>query len=215
MNVLSIRRLVKTLTAVFLMTTALGSPAATWVVDSTSASPGLSSCTAAANDCSFPGAVSRLGSTGDSITFTVASSDATEVFIAKDVVIEAAGARLLRLVISTSVGWATVTVRNAVWQYINSGSPFGGAMYIAPSQIVTIEDSQFLFNRTGNTGKGGAIHNFGILTVRRSRFEGNHSPQGAGAIYHGVSPSPNPSSLTVLDSVFRANGVLDPTGPSR
>jgi trimeric autotransporter adhesin len=182
--------------------------ATTWTVDSTSADPGVNACTAAAGDCSFPGAVSRLASVGDSIVFTVTSSLATEVAIAKDVTIDAAGASLPKLRISTSVGWATVTVRNARWQNLNSTVFSGGALSIARQQIVTIEDSEFLYNRS--VDKGGAIYNEGTLVVTRSRFEGNYSINGAGAIH-----STNFGSLTVLDSTFRANGVLNPAGPGR
>ena len=188
--------------------------AATWTVDSTSADAALSACSAAAGDCSFPGAVSRLAATGDTIVFTVASTLATEIAIAKDVTIEAAGASLPRTRVSTSVGWATVTFRNARWQNINSGWDFGGALSIAPRQIVTIEDSQFLFNRTGNTGRGGAILNEGNLNVVRTRFEGNYSPSGAGAIHSTNTPPAPASTLNVTDSVFIGNGVLNPTSPS-
>lgn len=189
--------------------------ATTWTVDSTSADPALNACSAAAADCSFPGAVSRLATYGDTIAFTVASTLATEVALARSVTIEAAGASLPRLRINTSVGWAEVLIRNAVWQNINSGSDFGGAMYIGPLQEVTIEDSQFLYNRSGNTGRGGAIYNEGRLVVTRTRFEGNYSPLSAGGIHTAPGPVPYPSSLLVVDSVFRANGVLDPNGPNR
>lgn len=181
--------------------------ATTWTVDSTSADPALNACSAAAGDCSFPGAVSRLAFTGDSIVFTVASSMATQVAIAKDVVIDAAGASLPKLRISTSVGWATVTVRNARWQNLNETQSAGGALSIARNQIVTIEDSEFLNNRS--FGRGGAIYNDGTLVVSRSRFTGNFAGVGAGAIH-----STNVGSLTVLDSTFRANSVIDPYGPN-
>ena len=202
--------------AAFAACLALSTPtiAATWTVDSTSADPALSACTSAPSDCSFPGAVNRLAPSGDTIVFTVTSSLATDVAIAKDVIIEAAGASLPRIRVSTSVGWATVVFRNARWQNINSGWDFGGALSIAPRQIVTIEDSQFLFNRTGNTGYGGAILNEGNLTVVRTRFEGNYSPQGAGAIHSTQTPPAPASTLTVTDSVFVANGLLNPTGPT-
>lgn len=181
--------------------------ATTWIVDSISADPALNTCSAAASDCSFPGAVSRLAFTGDSIVFTVASSLATEVAISRDVVIDAVGASLPKLRISTSVGWATVTVRNARWQNLNSTFS-GGALSIARNQVVTLEDCEFLYNRSNNWG--GAIANEGTLTVTRSRFEGNYGRIGAGAIDSGEF-----STLTVVDSTFRANGVLNPAGPDR
>ena len=183
--------------------------AAVWTVDSTSADPALSACTSAPADCSFPGAVSRLNFVGDSIVFTVNESLASEVFIRRDLVIEAAGARLPRLVITTNgVGWATVTVRNARWENHDSAGASGGALRITRSQIVTIEDSVFQNNRTSN--QGGAIFNEGELVVRRTRFQGNFSLGGAAAIH-----STSLGSLLVTDSTFRANGVLDPTGPGR
>ncbi len=186
--------------------------ATTWTVDSTSADPALNACSAAPADCSFPGAVSRLAFTGDSIVFTVASTLASEVSIAKDVVIDAAGASLPRLVVSTAPGWATVTVRDAVWQNVQSGSDFGGALYIGARQVVSIEDSLFLNN--GSTGEGGAIYSQGHLTVTRSRFDGNYSPRGAGAIHSAPGPVQFPGSLLVSDSVFRSNGVQNPAGPA-
>lgn len=183
--------------------------AATWIVDSTSADPALNACTGAPADCSFPGAVGRAAFVGDSIVFTVSESLAAEVEIRKDLIIEAAGARLPRLVITTrGVGWATVTLRNARWENLNSGGNSGGAMNIDQNQIVTIEDSLFLNNRNNN--QGGAIFNRGELVVRRTRFEGNFS-LGGGAAIHSTSLG----TLTAIDSTFRGNGVLDPTGPGR
>jgi len=190
--------------------------AATWVVDSTSADAGLNACTDAPADCSFPGAISRLAFVGDSIVFTVDSTLATEVVLSRDVTIDAAGARLPRITVATSVGWATVLIRNARWENIASGWPMGGAMVIEPQQIVTIEDSEFRYNRAGTGGKGGAIYNRGHLTVRRTLFEGNYAPSGAGAIYAGAGPTAQVlSSMLIVDSVFRGNGVLDPNGPGR
>ena len=183
--------------------------AATWTVDSTSASATVNACTAAPNDCSFPGAVNRMASVGDSIVFTVASTLATEVEIGKDAIIDAAGARLPKLVITTrGVGWATVTVRNARFENLDAGIYPGGALQISRFQIVTIEDSVFLNNRS--SGQGGAIFNEGTLVVTRSRFDGNYSNTGAGGIH-----STQHGSLTVLDSSFRGNGVLNPAGPGR
>ncbi|MBL8246125.1 MAG: right-handed parallel beta-helix repeat-containing protein, partial [Rhodanobacteraceae bacterium] len=183
--------------------------AATWTVDSTSASATVNACAAAPNDCSFPGAVNRMASVGDSIVFTVASTLATEVEIGKDAIIDAAGARLPKLVITTrGVGWATVTVRNARFENLDAGIYPGGALQISRFQIVTIEDSVFLNNRS--SGQGGAIFNEGTLVVTRSRFDGNYSNTGAGGIH-----STQHGSLTVLDSSFRGNGVLNPAGPGR
>jgi hypothetical protein len=195
--------------ALLMISAVPGARAATWTVDSTSADPALDACTAAPADCSFPGAVNRLAFVGDSIVFTVAESLASEVEIRKDGVIDAAGARLPKLVITTrGVGWATVILRNARWHGLDSGPIPGGALQIDRNQIVTIEDSEFLNNRS--TAQGGAIFNRGTLLVARSRFEGNYSTGGAGAIH-----STNFGSLTVLDSSFRANGVLDSAGPGR
>lgn len=183
--------------------------AGTWTVDTTSADPFLRACSPAPGDCSFPGAVSTAATTGDSIVFAVNESLAGEVEIGKDLVIEAAGARLPRLVITTrGIGWATVTVRNARWENRDSGGDSGGALRIARNQIVTIEDSVFQNSRT--TNQGGAIFNEGELVVRRSLFEGNFS-LGGGAAIHSTSLG----TLTAIDSTFRRNGVLDPTGPGR
>ncbi len=90
-----------------------GLHATTWTVDSTSPNTDLNFCTAAPADCSFPGAVSRLAGAGDSIVFTVSTSLAEEVHITKDVSIDAAGASLPRVAVYTTVGWATVSIRNA------------------------------------------------------------------------------------------------------
>ncbi|MBP8296545.1 MAG: hypothetical protein KAX84_10595 [Burkholderiales bacterium] len=141
--------------------------------------------------------------------FTVASSLATEVEIGKNVTIDAAGARLPKLVITTrGVGWATVMVRNARFENLDAGIYPGGALQISRFQIVTIEDSVFLNNRS--SAQGGAIFNEGTLLVTRSRFDGNYSGTGAGGIH-----STQYGSLTVLDSTFRGNGVLNPAGPGR
>lgn len=197
--------------ALWLLCLICASPAhaATWTVDSTSADPALNACTPAPGDCSFPGAVSRINFVGDSIVFTVSESLASEVIIRRDLVLEAAGARLPRLVITTNgVGWATVTVRNARWENHNSGGESGAALRVARDQIVTIEDSVFLNNRSNN--QGGAIFNEGELVVSRTLFEGNFS-LGGGAAIHSTSLG----TLTALNSTFRNNGVLDPTGPGR
>ena len=201
------RRLTALRFGALLLAGSTGAHAATWVVDSTSADPALNACTAAAGDCSFPGAVSRLATTGDSIVFTVASSLATLVAISRDVVIDAAGASLPKLRISTTLGFATVTVRNARWQNLNDTANVGGALNIGRNQVVTIEDSEFLNNQSYL--RGGAIYNDGALVVSRSRFTGNFSGGGGSAIH-----STSFGRLTVLDSTFRANGTINANTPT-
>lgn len=192
------------------MALALASPtlsATTWTVDSTSASAALNACSAAPDDCSFPGAVSRLASAGDTIVFAVASSSASEVQIEKSVTIEANGARLPRVAISTSNPVIiNATIRDARWEDLSG--ILGSALYVQPQHSVTLEDVQFRRNTaSAATGGGGAIYNAGHLTIRRGVFEANRALQTAGgAILNvGGTPAVGTGSLTVLDSRFEAN----------
>lgn len=199
------------LSALMFMTFASGAHAATWTVDSTLADVALNACSPAPGDCSFPGAVSRnLG--GDTIVFAVAMSSASQVLISRGVIIDAAGARLPRLVIDGNA-IVEVEIRNAIFENLVSSAD-GGAIAIGPTHALAIQDSQFRFNRS--SGSGGAIHTRGReVTIARTLFEGNYAPSGAGAIHMGVGTPQFPSRLRVTDSVFRGNGVLDPTGPGR
>ena len=186
--------------------------AATWTVDSTSADPALNACTSAPTDCSFPGAVSRLAPSGDTIVFTVATSSAGQIQISRGVTIEAAGARLPRLVIDGNA-IVEVEIRNAIFENLVSGAD-GGAIAIGPTHALLIQDSQFRANRSG--GSGGAIHTRAReVTIARTLFEGNYAPSSAGGIHMGIGTPQFPSRLLIIDSVFRGNGVLDPTGPGR
>ncbi len=186
--------------------------AATWTVDSTSADPALNACTSAPADCSFPGAISRLAPAGDTIVFAVATTAVDSAGITRSVTIDAAGARLPRLVIDNNT-ILEVVIRNAIFENLFSGSD-GGAIAIGPGHALLIQDSQFRFNRSG--GSGGAIHTRAReVTIVRTLFEGNYGPSSAGGIHVGVGTPQFPSRLLITDSVFRGNGVLDPTGPGR
>lgn len=184
--------------------------AATFDVDSTSSSAALSACTAAPGDCSFPGALTRIATVGDTINFTVTSTLATEVQTGRSVTILANGATLPRILASSSLPTQmTMVIRNARFNNLDSGVYPGGALYIQANQTVIVEDSEFNFNRS--SAKGGAIFSNGPLTIRRCRFEGNYSNGGAGGIH--IEPLANAAvtaTLTVEDSSFIANGVLNP-----
>lgn len=189
---------------------ALSALAATYDVDSTSADPALSACTGAPDDCSFPGALTRIATVGDTINFTVSSSLATSVQTGRSVTILANGATLPRInAFSSLPTQMTMLIRNARFANLDSGLLGGGALYIQANQTVIVEDSEFSFNRSST--KGGAIYSNGPLTIRRCRFEGNYSNGGAGGIH--IEPIANSAitpTLTVIDSTFVANGVLNP-----
>lgn len=196
--------------AMALLVSASAGQAATYEVDSTSASASLSACTAAAGDCSFPGALTRIATVGDTISFSVTSTLATEVEIGRSLTILANGAALPRIRAASSLPTQmTLLVRNARFVNLDSADAPGGAMYIQGNQTVIVEDSEFSFNRS--SAPGGAIFSNGPLTLRRCRFEGNYSQRGAGGVH--IQPIANTAitpTLTVTDSSFVANGVLNP-----
>ena len=80
----------------------------------------------------------------------------------------------------------------------------GGAIYIESEQsVVTITDSQFSSNYSGTSSQtyGGAIFNYGNLTISGCEFASNFANSLGGAIYHEGFVS----TLTISDSVFQGN----------
>ena len=95
----------------------------------------------------------------------------------------------------------TITKSNFSMNIINGYDiACGGAIYVAEGAELALSDSSFFKNSTGTLGggaSGGAICNFGTLTILGSVFEGNHSVNG-GAIR-------NLGTLNVVNSTFSEN----------
>ena len=77
----------------------------------------------------------------------------------------------------------------------------GGAILIEPASSINISDSEFRDNSAAETG--GAIRNYGELSVSGSEFSGN-SAIGGGAIYNDSSSG---ASITIRGSVFSGNSA--------
>ncbi len=108
---------------------------------------------------------------------------------------------------------ASVTIRRST--FFNNGAVAGsaGAISIASSMIVVVEDSTFENNfangNGGGIGNGGAISvgNGGNLTIRRSTFSGNSAGDRGGAIAVFASNA----VLNIENSTF-ANNTAATTG---
>ncbi|MBE7508495.1 MAG: VCBS repeat-containing protein [Planctomycetia bacterium] len=75
---------------------------------------------------------------------------------------------------------STSTFTECSFQQNTAMGGSGGALQCTIESTTTLEDCQFLGNASG-PGDGGAVNSEGVVTIRRSRFHGNHA-QNAGAV---------------------------------
>ena len=91
-----------------------------------------------------------------------------------------------------------VTIVNCRFEGNNTTTAYGGALYNYDMGTMVVERSKF----TSNTAKrGGAIWNFGTLTVTDSEFENNSAEERGGGIYNNL----NADGLSIENSTFIGN----------
>ncbi|MGB5050545.1 MAG: choice-of-anchor Q domain-containing protein [Caldilineaceae bacterium] len=99
----------------------------------------------------------------------------------------------------------SVTIQNST--VVTNTAILGGAMYIAATGDVQIVDSRIMQNSVDGSvaaeTNGGAIFNFGKLTVRGSTFEANTALGYGGAIQ--ANPGSGETDTQVYTSTFAAN----------
>src|SRR5688500_547246 len=179
-------------------------------------------CTAAPNDCSLRGAIHGAAH-GDVINFdpslngqTIISGteSATWANISKNISIVGPGAHLLtisgnnvqqvfHLFSGASVSISGLTIANGKVDFD------GAALDADSSTVVSLSYMVFTDNFAAGVeldrGWGGAISNFGAMTINNCAFNGNRANRRGGAIYNG-------GVLTVDNSSFSGNNSVSGTG---
>jgi trimeric autotransporter adhesin len=84
---------------------------------------------------------------------------------------------------------------------ITGGANNGGAIYNKPDGFINVDDSSFTSNHAKSNG--GAIFNYGHLSVRGCVFSDNTASKDGGAIYNNMI-----NHLFVTDSTFNYNTAL-------
>lgn len=186
------------------------------VVDNTSDNGALSACTAAANDCSLRGAISRANavSTNDTINFDAGVFNVARTIIVSNgelavtnnggLTINGTGANLLNISggggssrvfnFSTTSG---VVLNNLT---VSGGNATDGGGILNNPTPLTINNCNISGNNS--TGFGGGIYNInGTLNINSSLISGNTAGGSGGGIANGG----NPSVLNVSNSTISGN----------
>jgi hypothetical protein len=185
-------------------------------VDNTSDNGALSACTAAANDCSLRGAISRANavSTNDTINFDAGVFAVSRTIIASNgelsvtnnggLTINGTGANLLNIsggggssrVFNFSTNSAVV-LNNLT---VSGGNASSGGGILANPTSVTINNCNISGNNA--TALGGGIYNVtGTMNINSSTISGNTAGGSGGGIANGG----NPSVLNISNSTISGN----------
>ncbi|MEZ5426428.1 MAG: choice-of-anchor Q domain-containing protein [Pyrinomonadaceae bacterium] len=186
------------------------------VVDNTTDNGALSACTAAANDCSLRGAISRANavSTNDTINFSASVFNVARTIIVSNgelavtnnggLIINGTGANLLN--ISGGGGSSRVFRFNTVSPVvinsltISGGNSMDGGGILDDSTYLTINNCNISGN--GASGFGGGIYNVnGRVDINSSTISGNTAGGSGGGIANGG----NPSVLNISNSTISGN----------
>jgi predicted outer membrane repeat protein len=100
-----------------------------------------------------------------------------------------------------------LTVKDCLFQN-NQATHTGGGLYNYFNGQVLVENSTFISNSSYD---GGAIRNWGIMTVNNSTFFDNQATGNGGGIFNSNPPTGN-SSLTINNSTFFKNTAPDSKG---
>lgn len=107
----------------------------------------------------------------------------------------------------------SVTIQGITLQggrvYSSGSSDFnsGGAIDVGFFNNVVVAESQFFDNRVNSLGRGGAIHNNGVLTVSGSVFEGNSATSAGGALFSGGNTGVSASSQFDVMAAIRDSSL--------
>ena len=172
----------------------------TLTVDRTDDSAAANACTAAANDCSLRGAISRanIATTNDTINFdpTVFATPQTIVLANTELVLNNSGTINI---VGPGADKVTIDGNNATRILVTS-----------PSLVATVSGIRFTKGNgvgTTNTGRGGAVYNTGgNLTMNGVIITGNAAPNGG-----GFSTATN-GTTTIINSWIYANAATGSGG---
>jgi hypothetical protein len=212
-------------------------PDATFVVDTTTDSNDVAyqACTAAADDCSLRGAITKANALAGADTITLpagtytltlagAGEDANasgDLDLTSDITLNGAGAattiidagqldRGLEVFYGASVTLDGVTLHNGKSPNVAEGHCLGGG--VRNNGILTITNSVVSGNVTGNDGasgcNGGGVYNDHTLTIENSTISGNTAGDAVSAGYaagHGGGVAGIDSTLTIRNSTISGN----------
>ena len=105
---------------------------------------------------------------------------------------------------------ATLTIQNS--RFADNEAVTGGAIF-NDGCTLDIAHTTFTANRTGNTGRGGAIENapLGMLTVRHSHFETNLALDGGG-LYNASGATADLAAVTFVENTAGYGGGIENNG---
>lgn len=166
--------------------------AATYVVDTTSDSAGLSACTAGANDCSLRGAINNANAGGTTSTIQF---DAGFFASPRTIALASDLPAVTTTLAIDGPGSGLLTVDGQ-----NAHRPF----HVLSGADLTVTAMTMAH---GASDKGAAVLNNGTLSVTRCLIADNTASVSGGGLYS--SPG---TTLTVRDSTFSGNFGNDNTG---
>lgn len=190
---------------------ALESRAETYTVDTTADNPDLTACTAAVNDCSLRGAITKTNSTtaDDTINFAISANDSgcasggvCTITLTND--------KLTVNVVSTA-GKLTITNSTGANKLLISGNNASQVFFInritaSDYGNLTLDGVTITRGNGTPSGIGGGINNAGILTIMNSIITGNSA---AGFLGGGIG---NNFSLTIINSTISNNTAANGGG---
>ena len=158
----------------------------------------VSTCSAAANDCTLRGAVIAANATADNDTITVPASTYTLTLIGPE---DAAATGDLDVKASGTSGTLTINGAGAGTTFIQAGTDASNGIdrvfHVLASGNLSLSA---LTIRNGKTSNGGGIYNTGTLTVQNSTVSNNSATSNGGGIY-------NTGTLTVQNSTVSNNST--------
>ena len=95
----------------------------------------------------------------------------------------------------------------------NGAASAGSAIYNSWVGTATITNSRFE-NNTANNGSGGAIYNYGKISISNSVFHNNSSARGGAISSLTVAPPPESANVTISNSTFSNNSAISSTHPA-
>lgn len=197
------------LVTLFIFTTAAN--AATYTVDTTADNAALTTCSPAANDCSLRGAVDNANlptSSNDTIDFAIPATDPNcpggvcTITLNDHLVISITGA----LTITNSTGAGNLLISGNMTSRVFF--VFGRSNLTLNGLTVTKGDATGVFASIEN-GRGGAIANFGTLTLTDCIVSGSTASLNGGGIYNTGTAALTNSTVTGSTATQNGGGIYN------